>query len=270
MRVASLLANGELRLVDMNGADDVGRDIQLDWLPAAALCRPANDGWGVPATEATRIFCVGLNYMDHVIELATDVPREPTLFTRFPGSFTGHEQPIIHPAGSRQFDFEGELVIVIGRAGRAIPKATALDHVFGYSVANDGTARDFQFRTTQWAAGKNFDASGSIGPAIVPAWKLPEGARGLQIETRLNGRTVQHSTTDALIFDVATIIHDISHFTALRPGDLILTGTPAGVGVSRNPQLFLQPGDRCEVEIEGIGCLSNPIIEEDPIQIRGA
>ena len=259
MRVASLLTNGELRLVDAGKQADDARDIQLDWLPVNRLCRPSSEGWGVPATDATRIFCIGLNYMDHVAELETDIPGEPTIFTRFPQSFTGHEQPMLLPAGSQQFDFEGELVIVIGRAGRHVSKAAALDHVFGYSVANDGTARDFQFRSTQWTAGKNFDASGSIGPAIIPAGELPEGARGLQIETRLNGRTVQQSNTDALIFDVATIIHDISQFTALRAGDLILTGTPAGVGVSRSPQLFLQPGDLCEVEIEGIGCLSNPI-----------
>ena len=170
--------------------------------------------------------------------------------------------PIIRPRESEALDYEGELVAVVGRAGRHIAPTEALSHVFGYFIANDGSLRDYQHRTPQWTVGKNFDCSGAFGPVLVTADELPPGAAGLRLETRLNGEVVQSSSTDRMIFDVATLVSIISEVMTLLPGDLILTGTPAGVGHSRNPKLYMKPGDVVEVEIEGVGTLRNPIVDE--------
>ncbi|MEE8536089.1 MAG: fumarylacetoacetate hydrolase family protein, partial [Kiloniellales bacterium] len=146
--------------------------------------------------------------------------------------------------------------------GRHIPKERALDHVIGYSIFNEGSVRDYQFKSSQWAMGKNFDASGSFGPDIVTADELPPGGAGLRIHCRLNGDTVQDSSTDDLIFDVPTLVSSLSEVMTLEPGDVIVTGTPPGVGFVRKPPLFMKPGDTCEVEIEGIGTLRNPVVAE--------
>ena len=173
-----------------------------------------------------------------------------------------HEQPIVRPKVSTQYDYEAEMVAVIGKAGRYIPKESALEHVAGYSVFNEGSVRDYQLRTNQWTLGKNFDASGSFGPELVTSDELPEGARGLRIQCRLNGATLQDANTKDMIFDVATLVSVCSEAFELQPGDILITGTPSGVGLARNPQVWMKPGDVCEIEIEGIGLLRNTVADQ--------
>lgn len=215
-----------------------------------------------PLPNPPKIVCVGLNYADHSAESGFQVPSYPTIFARFASSLVGHGAPIIRPRVSEQLDYEGEVVAVIGRGGRHIPKADALDHVLGYSVFNDASVRDYQTRAPQWTIGKNFDGTGAFGPVLVTADELPPGARGLRISTRLNGQVVQDASTDDLIFDVATLVSTLSEAITWEPGDVVVTGTPAGVGLARKPPLWMKPGDVCEVEVEGIGVLRNPIMDE--------
>jgi len=224
--------------------------------PAAGLT------WLPPIPRPPKILCIGLNYRSHAEELGMAIPEHPIVFARWPASLVGHEAPLVRPKASQQFDYEAELAAVIGIGGRFISRARALDHVAGYAVFNDGSLRDIQFQTSQWTLGKNFDASGAFGPEIVTADELPPGAAGLAVRCRLNGETVQDGNTDDLIFDVAQLIEEISAVMTLEPGDVIATGTPPGVGVGRRPQLFMKPGDLCEMEIEGIGTLRNPVIAE--------
>ncbi len=215
-----------------------------------------------PLAARGKIICVGLNYLDHAAESSMAVPDAPALFARFPSSLIGHGAALLRPPESQKFDYEGELVAVIGMGGRRIAPERALDHVAGYSIFNDGSVRDYQLRTSQWTMGKNFDGTGAFGPSFVTADELPPGAKGLKIETRLNGHTVQSASTDDLIFDVATLVSAISVGITLAPGDIIVTGTPSGVGAARKPPLFMKHGDVCEVEIEGIGILRNPVRDE--------
>lgn len=217
-----------------------------------------------PLANPGKILCVGLNYADHTAESGMQQPDYPALFSRFASSLIGHGAPIVRPTLSEKLDYEGEVVAVIGRGGRHIPKARALDHVAGYAIFNDGSVRDYQLRTGQWTIGKNFDDTGAFGPVLVTADELPAGARGLAIETRLNGAVMQRASTDDLIFDVATLVSLISGALTLAPGDLIVTGTPSGVGAARKPPLFMKPGDVCEVEVEGLGVLVNPVADEAP------
>lgn len=209
-----------------------------------------------------KVICVGLNYADHVAESPYPKPTYPTIFPRYASSLIGHRAPIIRPQCSVELDYEGELVAVVGRRGRHIPKERALEFVAGYACFNESSIRDYQFKTPQWAVGKNFDDTGAFGPEFVTADELPAGASGLRIETRLNGQTVQSSNTKHLLFDVATIISTISECMTFEPGDLIATGTPEGVGLFRKPPLFMKHGDTVEVEIEGIGVLVNPVRDE--------
>ena len=209
-----------------------------------------------------KIICVGLNYMDHASESSMKAPDYPTFFARFRSSLVAHSAPILRPHESDRLDYEGELVAVISKAGRRIERALALDHVGGYSVFNDGSIRDFQLRTPQWTFGKNFDGTGAFGPTYVTADELPPGAAGLQLQTRLNGQVVQTASTSELIFDVAALVSMISVGITLEPGDIIVTGTPSGVGAARKPPLFMKAGDECEVEIERIGVLRNEIIDD--------
>ena len=216
-----------------------------------------------PLVPGARIFCIGLNYADHASESAMDKPAHPVVFLRTHESFTAHGQPLVLPAVSTAFDFEGELVAMIGRGGRHISPDAAAAHIAGYTVGNDGSIRDYQLkRGSQWTLGKNFDRSGALGPCFVTADDLPPLARGLKLQTRLNGEVVQSSNTSHLIFDLGRLVAALSEATELRPGDLILTGTPAGVGAVRNPPLFMKAGDVVEVEIEGIGTLRNTIEAE--------
>jgi 2-keto-4-pentenoate hydratase/2-oxohepta-3-ene-1,7-dioic acid hydratase in catechol pathway len=215
-----------------------------------------------PISRASKILCVGLNYVDHAAEGGMKVPDYPTVFARFNSSLVGHGAPLVCPKISEQFDYEGEMVAVIGKGGRAIAEADALSHVAGYSVFNDGSVRDYQLRTPQWTIGKNFDGTGGFGPAFVTADELPPGAAGLRIQTRLNGRVLQDASTDSLVFSVARLVSLISAAMTLEAGDVIVTGTPAGVGLGHKPPIFMKQGDVCEVEIEKIGLLSNPVIKE--------
>jgi len=216
-----------------------------------------------PVLNPSKAIAVGLNYVDHAAESPyKDPPKYPVLFHRFASSWVGHDALLVRPHVSEQFDYEGELLVVIGKRGRYITKERALDHVAGYSIFNDGSIRDYQFKSTQWMMGKNFDATGSFGPEFVTADELPSGAVGLQLRTRLNGQTVQDANTRDMIFDVATLVHVCSDALALNPGDIIISGTPSGVGFARKPPLFMKAGDTCEIEIEGIGILRNGIRDE--------
>ena len=215
-----------------------------------------------PLARPGKILCVGLNYADHARETGREPPSYPTVFVRFPTTLVGHGGALVVPRVSDQLDYEGELVAVIGTGGRHIPRDRALAHVAFYSIFNDGSVRDYQTRAAQWTMGKNFDATGGFGPALVSADELPPGARGLAIRTRVDGELLQDSTTDQLIFDVATLVHLLSEVMTLEPGDVVVTGTPSGVGMARQPPRFLRPGEVVEVEIEGIGTLRNIVVAE--------
>jgi acylpyruvate hydrolase len=217
-----------------------------------------------PVPKPPKIICVGLNYDDHLEESGLKKPVYPEIFARFATSLIAHREPIRQPPESSTLDYEAELAVVIGRGGRRISRDRALDHVAGYSLFNDATIRDFQLRTPQWTMGKNFDGTGAFGPWLVTPDALPPGARGLRIQGRLNGRVMQDTSTDRLIFNVPTLIELISVAISLEPGDVIITGTPGGVGAARKPPVFMQPGDVFEVEIDGIGVLSNPVQRESP------
>jgi acylpyruvate hydrolase len=214
------------------------------------------------ATRPSKIICLGLNYRDHAEESGLGIPEFPVLFARFPSSLIGHKAPIVLPKVSEQLDWEAELVVVLSKGGKNISEADALNHVAGYSVFNDASIRDYQMKTPQWTAGKNFDDTGAIGPWLVTPDELPAGAAGLKIECRLDGVVMQSSNTSNLIFDVANTIHLLSGFMTLEAGDLLVMGTPGGVGIARNPQVWMKAGQVCEVEIEGVGLLVNPIVAE--------
>jgi acylpyruvate hydrolase len=215
-----------------------------------------------PVPKPPKIICVGLNYDDHLEESGLKKPVYPEIFARFTTSLIAHREPIRQPPESLTLDYEAELAVVIGRKGRRISRDRALDHVAGYSLFNDATIRDFQLRTPQWTMGKNFDGTGAFGPWLVTPDALPPGAHGLRIQGRLNGRVMQDTSTDRLIFNVPALIELISVAISLEPGDVIITGTPGGVGAARKPPVFMQPGDVFEVEIEGMGILSNPVQRE--------
>jgi acylpyruvate hydrolase len=217
-----------------------------------------------PLSNPGKIICIGLNYSDHSAESGFKQPDYPTVFSRFNSSLIGHGAPLVRPAKSNQLDYEGELAAVIGTGGKNISKPRALDHVIGYAIFNDASVRDYQFKTPQWTIGKNFDNTGSFGSALVTADELPTGCKGLKLLTRLNNEIVQSAMIDDMVFDVATQIALVSEVITLSPGDVFVTGTPAGVGLSRKPPLWMKAGDLCEVEIDGIGTLRNPVVDEDP------
>ena len=212
-----------------------------------------------PVPVPPKILCVGLNYDDHLEESGLKKPSYPEIFARFATSLIPHQEPIRRPRESIALDYEAELAVVIGKPGRRIPQEQALDHVAGYSLFNDATVRDFQLRTPQWTMGKNFDGTGSFGPWLVTPDAVPPGASGLRIQGRLNGRVMQDARTDQLIFSVPALIAMISVAMSLERGDVIITGTPGGVGAARKPPVYMQPGDIFEVEIEGLGVLTNSV-----------
>ncbi|CAG9167596.1 hypothetical protein LMG23992_00849 [Cupriavidus laharis] len=281
MKLATFLLDGQQRvgLVSDEGVfalppvagKDVGAliDARLgpqQWhsLVAQASPVPATAAltWLPPVMNPRKILCVGLNYADHTKESPYEQPDYPTLFLRVPTSMVGHEGAIVRPLASDTLDYEGELAVVIGKGGKHIAREDALSHVFGYSIFNDGSVREYQFKSPQWTVGKNFDATGGFGPYVVTADKLPPGAAGLQLETRLNGKVVQSASTSDMLYDVASLITIISEAITLEPGDVIVAGTPSGIGWARDPKLLMRHGDVCEVSIEGIGTLSNPIADE--------
>ena len=233
-----------------------------DALAAGRPIDPETVTPALPFTQAGKILCIGLNYADHAAETKWEAPPYPTVFVRFNDLLVPHEGDLVCPAASEQFDYEGELVAVIGKTGRSIPRDKALEHVAGYTLFNDGSIRDYQQATPQWTLGKNFDATGSLGPEFVTADELPDGAKGLRITTKLNGEIVQDGNTDQLIYDVATLVEKLSAVMTLEAGDMIVTGTPAGVGMARKPPLWMKPGDLCEVEVEGVGVLRNRVVAE--------
>ncbi len=208
-----------------------------------------------------KIICVGLNYKAHREETGRAPTENPALFIRFTDTQTGHNQPIVLPKNSHMLDYEGELAVIIGKGGRDVAAKDALSIIAGYSIYNDGSIRDFQNHTPQWAPGKNFPKTGGFGPWMVTADDLGDPTQ-LTLETRLNGNTMQKTTTDLMLFDIPTTIEYITKFTELRPGDVISTGTPGGVGFKRNPQVFMKAGDTCEIEISKIGTLVNRIVAE--------
>ena len=215
-----------------------------------------------PSAHPGKIICLGLNYRDHAKEFDSPPPSYPTLFARFASSLIGHGQPLVRPRVSDKFDYEGELALILGRGGRNISQEQAASHVFGYSVFNDGSIRDYQLRTPQWTVGKNFDGTGAFGPWVLTADELPPGATGLMLETRLNGEVMQHASTSDMIFGVAQTIAIISEVMTLDAGDVIVMGTPSGVGYGRKPPVYMKAGDVCEVSIERIGTLRNVVMDE--------
>ena len=217
--------------------------------------------WLPPVTPTAKIFCVGVNYGRHLAESGRTATAHPSLFLRHYDSFVGHRQSIVKPSNSSQFDFEGELAVVIGRSARHVHASDAMAYVAGYTCMAENSLRDFQKHTTQVTAGKNFEHSGGIGPWIVPR-DIVASPGELNLTTRLNGQVVQQARVAELIFPIPQLIAYISSFTTLHPGDLIATGTPEGVGFKRQPPLFMKEGDHLEVEVDQVGALSTRVSEE--------
>lgn len=229
-----------------------------DWAAAPALDRVR---FAPPVPRPGAIWCVGLNYEDHRLETGKAKADYPTLFMRFPVCLVGHGEAILRPRVSEKLDYEGELAVVIGKTGRHLTEAEALDHVAGYACFDDASVRDYQAHSTQFGPGKNFFRTGGFGPWIVSADEIPD-PQALAIETRLNGEVVQRSHTSRMSYPVRELVSYLSRITPLLPGDVIATGTPSGVGMARKPPLYLKPGDLVEVEIERVGVLRNPVAAE--------
>jgi acylpyruvate hydrolase len=220
--------------------------------------------FGLPVARPPKSICLGLNYMEHVKEGMNrdNVPKFPTIFMRCQTSLVPHQQAIVRPKASETLDYEAEMVVVIGKKARHLTMQNAYSCIAGYSVFNEGSVREFQRKTTQWDMGKNFDKTGGFGPWMVTADEMPEGGKGLRIQTRLNGQTMQDDNTNNMMFPVAETLVYVTQGMTLEPGDIIITGTPSGVGFARKPPVWMKGGDTCEVDIEKIGVLVNPIENE--------
>jgi 2-keto-4-pentenoate hydratase/2-oxohepta-3-ene-1,7-dioic acid hydratase in catechol pathway len=292
MKIVGFRSSNNLRLgvvdgdnvVDLQAVDPAVPNDLGDWLrqhngdleslrdlaknaPASARRSIEQIKYGLPVARPGKILCVGLNYMDHVKEgrHADNVPKWPSLFFRMLSSFVPHDTSMVRPLASEQFDYEAEMVAVVGKRARQLTVDNALDCIAGYSIANDGSIRDFQRHTSQWTIGKNFDRSGSIGPWFVSSAELPRGGIGLKIQSRLNGKVMQSDNTENLMFPLAETLVYLTKAITLEPGDVILTGTPSGVGQAQKPDpVWMKAGDVCEIEVEGIGVLRNPIEDERP------
>jgi len=228
--------------------------------PASAVGSTAGLKYDILIANPSKIICVGLNYADHAKEGGHATPDHPSFFIRVNSSQVAHQQPMLVPKqSSERFDYEAELAVIIGKTARHLTADNALDCVAGYSCYNDGSVRDFQRKGTQWTLGKNFDKTGSFGPWLVTKDELPAGGDGLKIQARLNGQVLQDGNTADFLFSVSQVLVILSEVMTLEPGDVIITGTPAGVGYARKPPIFMKEGDVCEIEIEKIGILSNPI-----------
>lgn len=252
-------------LIPLQGIEVIGRTSSLEALAGADRLiqqrLSISDVRVLPAvTDPARVICVGLNYRDHIAETGREFPTYPVMFPKYASSLIGAYDDIAVPPESSEVDYEGEMAVVIGRTGRRIIEENALDHVLGYTVANDITMRDFQYRTHQWMQGKAWDASTPLGPRVVCPDEVDLASCG--IRTIVNGEKVQESDLSQLLFTVPNLIATISTFTTLEPGDVILTGTPGGVGYRRKPQLLLKPGDHVSVEIDGVGSVSNRLVAE--------
>ncbi len=232
--------------------------------PASAR-KPLSDiTYRLPIARPGKIICLGLNYLEHVKEGAQrdNIPKFPTIFMRGRTSLVPHGAPIVRPLVTETLDYEAEMILVVGKGAKHLTAANALSCVAGYACGNEGSVREFQRKTTQWDMGKNFDHTGGFGPWFVSADELPAGAKGLKIESRLNGQVMQSDNTDNMMFPVIEMLVYLTQGMTLEPGDIIFTGTPSGVGFARKPPVWMKNGDVCEVEIQGIGVLRNPIVDE--------
>jgi acylpyruvate hydrolase len=213
-----------------------------------------------PIADPAKFICIGLNYKDHAEEAGQPIPKEPPIFAKWETAIVDPGEPILRPRGSSQLDWEVELGVVIGRPARYVPREQALDYVAGYTIINDASARDFQFLTSQWMAGKIFETAAPLGPYIADREEIPD-PHVLELKTFVNGKQMQRGSTKTLIFDVRYLVSYLSNLTTLSPGDVIATGTPPGVGFGMKPPVWLQPGDVCRMEITGLGVLENPVKE---------
>jgi 2-keto-4-pentenoate hydratase/2-oxohepta-3-ene-1,7-dioic acid hydratase in catechol pathway len=282
MKLASYLLDGRpsYGAVEGNGVIDLGRRIGAKYADIRALitanaleeAKRAAAGQKPDASfdslthlpvipNPDKIVCVGLNYEEHRVETNRDKTENPALFLRVPGSQVGHRQPMPRPRESKMFDYEGEIAVIIGAGGRRIAESDAWRHIAGYACYNDGSVRDWQRHTVQWTAGKNFQRTGPFGPWMVTADEIPPGTV-LTLVTRLNGAEMQRATTEMMIFKIPRLLNYISTFTELLPGDVIVTGTPGGVGSRRTPPVWMNPGDKVEIEIDKVGVLQNTITED--------
>jgi len=241
----------------------------LDAADAAARKAPASAVQAISSVTMLplipnpgKIVCMGLNYADHAKEGGNARPEFPSFFLRGNSSMVGHNQAIVRPKASTQLDYEAELAVIIGKKARHLTADNALDCIAGYSCFNDGSIRNYQRKSSQWTIGKNFDGTGPFGPCLVTPDELPPGAAGLRIQSRLNGKIMQDANTDVFLWNVVEALRIITECMTLEPGDVIITGTPAGVGYARTPPVWMAPGDICEIEVEGVGILSNPIVDE--------
>ncbi|HWP26874.1 MAG TPA: fumarylacetoacetate hydrolase family protein [Xanthobacteraceae bacterium] len=233
--------------------------------PAAARRPLKGLKFGLPVARPGKIICLGLNYLEHVKEGSQrdNIPKFPTIFMRCLTSLVPHESPIIRPKVSETLDYEAELIFVVGKRVKHLTLTNATSCIAGYACGNEGSVREFQRKTTQWDMGKNFDRTGGFGPWLVTADELPDGAKGLKIQTRLNGQVMQSDNTDNMMFPIAETLVYVTQGMTLEPGDVVFTGTPSGVGHARKPNpVWMKPGDVCEIEIESIGILRNPIATE--------
>jgi 2-keto-4-pentenoate hydratase/2-oxohepta-3-ene-1,7-dioic acid hydratase in catechol pathway len=282
MKLASYLLDGRpsYGVIEGNGVVDLGRRIGAKYpdlralITANALDEAKRAAAGAKADASfdplthlpvipnpDKIVCVGLNYEEHRVETNRDKTENPALFLRVPGSQLGHRQPMPRPRESKMFDYEGEIAVIIGTGGRRIPESDAWRHIVGYACYNDGSVRDWQRHTVQWTAGKNFARTGPFGPWMVTADEIPPNTI-LTLVTRLNGTEMQRATTEMMIFKIPRLINYISTFTELVPGDVIVTGTPGGVGSRRTPPVWMNPGDKVEIDIDKVGVLVNTISED--------
>jgi acylpyruvate hydrolase len=274
------IVEGE-EVVDLNAADaSVPTDLG-EWLARnngetarlaeiakrapASVRRPlAGLTYALPVARPGKVVCLGLNYLDHVKEGPNrdNIPKFPTIFMRSRTSLVPHGQPIMRPRVTETLDYEAELIVVIGKRAKHLNPANATACIAGYSCGNEGSVREFQRKTTQWDMGKNFDRTGGFGPWLVTADALPPAAKGLKIESRLNGKVMQSDNTDNMMFPIVDLLVYLTQGMTLEPGDIIFTGTPSGVGHARQPPVFMKNGDTCEIEIQGVGVLRNPIADE--------
>lgn len=259
---------GDLRAlgIDASGTNDwvelINGNIPTTTLAEAQALDPSTVRWQTPIARPGKVICLGLNYAAHAAEGGNKKPDYPSFFLRSSTSLIAHEAPLVRPRVSDKLDFEAELAVIIGREAKHLTAADALQAVAGYACFNDGTLRDYQRRTAQWTIGKNFDGTGAFGPWLVPPADLPQGASGLKIESRLNGIVMQSDNTENMIVSVADALVLLTEVLTLEPGDIVAMGTPAGVGYARTPPVWMQPGDLIEIEIEGVGLLSNRITQE--------
>ena len=292
MKIVGFEANNGLRLgvvegdavIDLQAADasvpaDLGEVLRKnngDLTPLANIAKKAPASarhplaglkFGLPVARPGKIVCLGLNYLDHVKEgpQKDNIPKFQSIFFRMLTSLTPHLTPLMRPVKSIQLDYEAELVVIIGKRAKHLTMLNATECIAGYSCGMEGSVREYQRHTTQWGMGKNFDLTGSIGPWVVTADELPRGGKGLKIESRLNGKTMQSSNTDHFMFPVAESLVYLTEGMTLEPGDVLFTGTPSGVGHARKPDpVWMKAGDTVEVEIEKVGVLRNPIEDEKP------